>query len=207
MWFGGEPTFSSARSRSTFRRTKEVIVTENGNRKGDADPMALKQGDLGLLKSDVETRPRRGATWVRTWPATTSAGSTNREHGWHASICGRRGWVCTIFARASRARSEASPSSVRQRRKRVTISQADQPFHGPIHHLGYVVEDIEATVEQLVRTLKAGPFLRRPERSSRGRASPCQRLMRAGLTSAVRAATADLGGQGNSPGRRRRRAS
>jgi hypothetical protein len=32
------------------------------------------------------------------------------------------------------------------------------PFHGPIHHLGYVVEDIEATVHRLVGALGAGPF-------------------------------------------------
>lgn len=32
------------------------------------------------------------------------------------------------------------------------------PLHGPIHHLAYVVESIEATAKQLVRTLGAGPF-------------------------------------------------
>jgi hypothetical protein len=40
----------------------------------------------------------------------------------------------------------------------VITSLADHPFHGPIHHLGYVVEDLEATVERLVNTLGAGPF-------------------------------------------------
>jgi Glyoxalase/Bleomycin resistance protein/Dioxygenase superfamily len=35
---------------------------------------------------------------------------------------------------------------------------ADHPFHGPIHHLGYVVEDLEATVQRLVSELGAGPF-------------------------------------------------
>ena len=39
------------------------------------------------------------------------------------------------------------------------MSLADHPFHGPIHHLGYVVEDIEAAVERLVSELGAGPFL------------------------------------------------
>jgi hypothetical protein len=34
----------------------------------------------------------------------------------------------------------------------------DHPFHGPIHHLGYVVEDLEATVQRLVSELGAGPF-------------------------------------------------
>jgi Glyoxalase/Bleomycin resistance protein/Dioxygenase superfamily len=31
-------------------------------------------------------------------------------------------------------------------------------LHGPIHHLAYVVEDLEATVERLVAELGAGPF-------------------------------------------------
>jgi hypothetical protein len=31
----------------------------------------------------------------------------------------------------------------------MTSSLADHPFHGPIHHLGYVVDDIEATVKRL----------------------------------------------------------
>ena len=39
-----------------------------------------------------------------------------------------------------------------------TVSLADHPFHGPVHHLGYVVEDIEATVGRLVGELGAGPF-------------------------------------------------
>lgn len=38
------------------------------------------------------------------------------------------------------------------------MSLADHPFHGPIHHLGYVVEDLEATVHRLVSELGAGPF-------------------------------------------------
>jgi nucleotide-binding universal stress UspA family protein len=38
------------------------------------------------------------------------------------------------------------------------VSLADHPFHGPIHHLGYVVEDLEATVQRLVSELGAGPF-------------------------------------------------
>jgi Glyoxalase/Bleomycin resistance protein/Dioxygenase superfamily len=38
------------------------------------------------------------------------------------------------------------------------VSLADHPFHGPIHHLGYVVEDLEATVQRLVSELRAGPF-------------------------------------------------
>jgi hypothetical protein len=35
---------------------------------------------------------------------------------------------------------------------------SDHPFHGPIHHLGYVVENLEASVERLVSELGAGPF-------------------------------------------------
>jgi methylmalonyl-CoA/ethylmalonyl-CoA epimerase len=38
------------------------------------------------------------------------------------------------------------------------VSRAAQPFHGPIHHLGYLVEDLEAAVERLVSELGAGPF-------------------------------------------------
>jgi hypothetical protein len=38
------------------------------------------------------------------------------------------------------------------------VSLADHPFHGPIHHLGYVVEDLETTVQRLVSGLGAGPF-------------------------------------------------
>lgn len=38
------------------------------------------------------------------------------------------------------------------------MSRADHPLHGPIHHLGYVVEDLEATVQRLVSELGAGPF-------------------------------------------------
>jgi Glyoxalase/Bleomycin resistance protein/Dioxygenase superfamily len=38
------------------------------------------------------------------------------------------------------------------------VSFADHPFHGPLHHLGYVVEDLEATVQRLVSELGAGPF-------------------------------------------------
>jgi len=40
----------------------------------------------------------------------------------------------------------------------VITSLADHPFHGPIHHLGYLVNDLEATVERLVNALGAGPF-------------------------------------------------
>lgn len=35
---------------------------------------------------------------------------------------------------------------------------ADHPLHGPLHHLGYVVDDLEAAVERLVGELGAGPF-------------------------------------------------
>jgi hypothetical protein len=38
------------------------------------------------------------------------------------------------------------------------VSFADHPFHGPIHHLGYVVEDLETTVQRLVSEFGAGPF-------------------------------------------------
>jgi hypothetical protein len=38
------------------------------------------------------------------------------------------------------------------------VSLAGHPFHGPIHHLGYVVEDLEATAQRLVNELAAGPF-------------------------------------------------
>ena len=38
------------------------------------------------------------------------------------------------------------------------MSQSDHALHGPIHHLGYVVEDLEATVQRLVSEFGAGPF-------------------------------------------------
>jgi hypothetical protein len=38
------------------------------------------------------------------------------------------------------------------------VSRVDHPFHGPIHHIGYVVEDLEATVQRLVTEFGAGPF-------------------------------------------------
>jgi hypothetical protein len=38
------------------------------------------------------------------------------------------------------------------------VSLVDHAFHGPIHHLGYVVEDLEATAQRLVSELGAGPF-------------------------------------------------
>lgn len=38
------------------------------------------------------------------------------------------------------------------------MSLDGHPLHGPIHHLGYVVEDLEATVQRLVGELGAGPF-------------------------------------------------
>jgi hypothetical protein len=38
------------------------------------------------------------------------------------------------------------------------VSVANHPLHGPIHHLGYVVEDLEASVQRLVGELGAGPF-------------------------------------------------
>lgn len=38
------------------------------------------------------------------------------------------------------------------------MSIADHPLHGPIHHLGYVVEDLESTIQRLVGELGAGPF-------------------------------------------------
>jgi hypothetical protein len=38
------------------------------------------------------------------------------------------------------------------------MSLADHPFHGPIHHLAYLVDDLEAAVEHLVTEFSAGPF-------------------------------------------------
>jgi methylmalonyl-CoA/ethylmalonyl-CoA epimerase len=32
------------------------------------------------------------------------------------------------------------------------------PFHGPVHHLAYLVDDLEAAVDDLVRKFGAGPF-------------------------------------------------
>jgi len=38
------------------------------------------------------------------------------------------------------------------------MSLADHPFHGPVHHLAYLVDDLEAAVEHLVTEFSAGPF-------------------------------------------------
>jgi methylmalonyl-CoA/ethylmalonyl-CoA epimerase len=38
------------------------------------------------------------------------------------------------------------------------VSLSDHPFHGAIHHQGYVVAEIEASVERLAESLGAGPF-------------------------------------------------
>ena len=37
------------------------------------------------------------------------------------------------------------------------MSIADHPLHGPIHHLGYVVEDLESTIQRLVGELAPVP--------------------------------------------------
>jgi methylmalonyl-CoA/ethylmalonyl-CoA epimerase len=38
------------------------------------------------------------------------------------------------------------------------MSIANHPFHGPVHHLAYLVEDLEAAVDRLVKKFGAGPF-------------------------------------------------
>jgi hypothetical protein len=38
------------------------------------------------------------------------------------------------------------------------MSLAHHPFNGPIHHLAYLVDDLEAAVERLVSKFRAGPF-------------------------------------------------
>jgi methylmalonyl-CoA/ethylmalonyl-CoA epimerase len=47
-------------------------------------------------------------------------------------------------------------------RRRVRVSEimslTEHPFHGPIHHLAYLVDDLEAAVEHLVSKFGAGPF-------------------------------------------------
>src|SRR5947208_15515486 len=35
---------------------------------------------------------------------------------------------------------------------------SDHPFHGPVHHLAYLVDDLEAAIEHLVSKFGAGPF-------------------------------------------------
>jgi methylmalonyl-CoA/ethylmalonyl-CoA epimerase len=52
----------------------------------------------------------------------------------------------------------AEPVIVTPASRGATVSLAEHPFHGPIHHLGYVVDDLEATVQRLVSQLGAGPF-------------------------------------------------
>ena len=38
------------------------------------------------------------------------------------------------------------------------MASADHPVHGPVHHLAYLVDDLEVAVEQLVSKFGAGPF-------------------------------------------------
>jgi hypothetical protein len=38
------------------------------------------------------------------------------------------------------------------------MSLAHNPFNGPIHHLAYLVDDLEAAVDRLVSKFGAGPF-------------------------------------------------
>lgn len=38
------------------------------------------------------------------------------------------------------------------------MSLTEHPFHGPIHHLAYLVDDLEAAVEHLLSKFGAGPF-------------------------------------------------
>jgi methylmalonyl-CoA/ethylmalonyl-CoA epimerase len=38
------------------------------------------------------------------------------------------------------------------------MSRTGHPFHGPVHHLAYLVDDLETAVEDLVRKFGAGPF-------------------------------------------------
>jgi hypothetical protein len=38
------------------------------------------------------------------------------------------------------------------------MSVLEHPFHGPVHHLAYLSDDLEATVQQLVSKFRAGPF-------------------------------------------------
>src|SRR5262249_34684906 len=38
-----------------------------------------------------------------------------------------------------------------------TVPLADHPFHGPIHHLGYVCDDLAATVQHLVSVFAPRP--------------------------------------------------
>ena len=38
------------------------------------------------------------------------------------------------------------------------VRSANHPLHGAIHHVAYLVDDLEATVERLVKGFGAGPF-------------------------------------------------
>jgi hypothetical protein len=52
----GDRSLSFRQTRSGRCPNEGGIVTDDSNRKDRADPMALKQGDLGLLESDVAQR-------------------------------------------------------------------------------------------------------------------------------------------------------
>jgi hypothetical protein len=52
----GDRSLSFRQTRSGRCSIEGGIVTDDSNRKDRADPMALKQGDLGLLESDVAQR-------------------------------------------------------------------------------------------------------------------------------------------------------
>jgi hypothetical protein len=38
------------------------------------------------------------------------------------------------------------------------MSHTEHPFHGPIHHLAYLVDDLEVAVDHLLSKFGAGPF-------------------------------------------------
>jgi glyoxalase/bleomycin resistance protein/dioxygenase superfamily protein len=38
------------------------------------------------------------------------------------------------------------------------MAPAEHPFHGPVHHLAYLVDNLEAAVDHLVSKFGAGPF-------------------------------------------------
>lgn len=40
----------------------------------------------------------------------------------------------------------------------MSTQPAERPLHGPIHHLAYLVDDLEAAVEHMVGKFGAGPF-------------------------------------------------
>jgi hypothetical protein len=123
-------------------RKKRVIVTDESNRKDRADPMALKQGDLGLLESEVAQRllaSRIPARFAYVAPDGTPRVLSTWFH-WTGEVLAMPTFIAAPHVRhpARRLRvlrahpevavtidTESSPPEVLSLRGRVEISEVD----------------------------------------------------------------------------------